>query len=657
MIQLVGLTKRFGHKVLFENLDYQFPSGERLALVGANGAGKTTLLNCICGIEDADGGQVVVPQQVKIGYLPQEPNPEPEVSVLEECLAGARDLYQMRRDIQELTQKLASESNPDLLARYEEVEAKFKVNDGYRLESKAHGILDGLGFSAKQREQDPRELSGGWRMRLELAKLFLDRIDFLVLDEPTNHLDLPTLVWVENFLTQFPGTLLFVSHDRALLNRLPTRTLHLNQGQLKAYPYTFDKFLEARDQEREQDIARLENLEKKREHLEKFVERFGAKATKARQAQSRVKMINKLRHLEGDIQIEQDAADVSIKLPTPPKSGQVALELNNLAIGYSDPLFTNLNLSVSRGNKIAIIGANGIGKSTLLKTVTQRLQPLAGDIAPGLNVIPAYYSQNPEESLDLSQNILSQVLSVSDDIGEPAARAILGAFLFHGDDVFKQIGVLSGGEKSRVALARLLVQKANLLLLDEPTNHLDMASVEALAEAIRTYEGTAMFVSHDRQFIDEVCTHVFVMLANGRCMLFEGKLADYERMASLQDFPSLLAFEQESPSNTTAPASGSTKSTNQESHEQAKQLKSRRQALQKRLSKHEQQQESLTKTIAQIEKEMSEAAAEGYQKAMELQALLTEKQQSLAEAEELWLTESAELEEIETQLQDMGRLG
>ncbi|MFW7379353.1 MAG: ABC-F family ATP-binding cassette domain-containing protein [Oligoflexus sp.] len=658
MIQIQELTKRFGDKVLFDLINYQFPTGERIALVGANGAGKTTLLNIICHLEEADSGQIIIPQNVSLGYLPQEPNPKPEPTVLQECLAGAKELFALRKKLEQLTSRMANDHDPKLVSQYEESEAKFRIQGGYAIEAKAHTILEGLGFSQEKLTQAPTELSGGWRMRLELAKLFLSPIDFLILDEPTNHLDLPTLVWVENFLNQFRGTLLFVSHDRALLNRLSTQTLHLFGGKLTAYPCAFDQFLEAREMEREQDQARLDNLGKKREHLQQFVDRFGAKATKAKQAQSKAKLIAKLRALEDNIQIDQDAEQVAIKLPSPPKSARLVAEMKDLAIGYDTPLFRKLDLTIERGQRIAVIGANGIGKSTLLKTLASQIKALAGEAKLGANVSLAYYSQNPEDSLTMEQDVLSQLLQCSDKIGAPAARSLLGAFLFHGDDVFKKVEVLSGGEKSRVALAKLLIQEANFLLMDEPTNHLDMASVEALSDALCQYEGTVLFVSHDRNFINAVCTHVFVMLADGRSMLFSGQLEDYERLAKLQNFPNLLSFDQVQGYDANSQSEGTSNNQNssQSQHQEARQLKSRRQSLQKQIIKLEQLQEETGRAIAQLEVKMSEIAADDYQKAYTIQSQVDELQTKLSSAEDEWMSCSHELEEVEEALAQMGRL-
>ncbi len=360
-------------------------------------------------------------------------------------------------------------------------------------------------------------------MRVELAKLFVSDPDFLILDEPTNHLDLPSLVWVESFLANYKGTLLFVSHDLALLNRLPKMILHLNGGVLREYHGNYDQFLVQKSLVYEQANAQLDNLRKKREKMQDFVDRFGAKASKATQAQSRVKMIDKLKDLEDEVVVEEDASTIAIRFPPPPNCSRLVLSIKGGITGYKSVLSKNINLNVEKGFKVAIIGANGIGKSTLLKTLSGVVPDLGGEWSLGTNVVLSYFSQDQRDSIDRSLPVMENLLAAT-QIAEREGRAILGSLLFRGDDVKKLAKVLSGGELNRLALAICLARKSNLLVLDEPTNHLDMASVEMLASSLAEWTGTVLFVSHDRSFIDKVCTHVFVVLADGRTCLFEGNL-------------------------------------------------------------------------------------------------------------------------------------
>ena len=661
MIRLENLSKSFGTKSIADDLNFQFPARERLAIVGPNGAGKTTLLNMICGIEEPDSGRVDIPKDVVIGYLPQYPNPNPEPTILAECMAGYQTLYDLKHRLEQLSHNLSEDAQA--LHEYEQTEAQMRALDGYALESKAASILNGLGFGSHRFEQSPRELSGGWRMRLELARIFIRPIDFIVLDEPTNHLDLPSLVWVENYLKNFPGTVLFVSHDRSLLNRLANHILHLSHGELHSYPGNFDQFLVQKEERAQQSQAQLDNLRRKRQQMESFVERFGAKASKASQAQSRVKMIERLKALEEQVDVGQQENSVSFRLPDALPSDRVLLDVHDLAIGYDHPLAEQVSLQIERGQKIAIIGANGIGKSTLLKTIVGHLPSLNGKLNTSTRTQIAYYSQDPEDLLDQNRTILDNVLQISDKIGEPAARSILGAFLFRSEDVFKPVNVLSGGEKARVALACLLLREANLLLLDEPTNHLDMTSVEVLVEAVSKYSGTCLFVSHDRDFIDAICTHVFVMLPDGRHHLFAGNLADYQRMATTIGFPNLFEMDQQAASSSKLPSEASASERKQSSQApspslsqaEAKQIKSRRASLQKQAQSLETEQQSLHQKINQLESDMASCHAD-YSKVQELQSSLESVRLQLERNEETWLEVSSELEDLEDILRSANRL-
>lgn len=541
MIRLEGLNKSYGQKFILKDATYHFPVGERVALVGANGAGKTTLLNIICGLEEADSGAMIRPRECVIGYLPQEPNPNPVPNLLQECVAGHLRISELMRARDAAQGRLVASGDSNALAAFEKAEAEFQDAGGPALESRARGILAGLGFRTSQFDVNPKTLSGGWRMRLELAKVFLNEPQFLVLDEPTNHLDLPSLVWVENYLRQFRGCLVFVSHDRGLLNRLATITLHLSRGNLRSYKGNFDSFLEQKEQYEQQDVARAEAIARRKAELSRFVERFGAKATKARQAQARVKMLARLQDLEDEIDLPQQENSVAFSFPAALSSGRDVLKVEDLAIGYesSHPLSRGIHLNIVRGQKICVIGSNGIGKSTLLQTLAGVIPQIAGKYVNGHQVVHAYFAQDQLSVLHPQKTVLDNVLSRT-ALSEKEARSLLGSFLFQGDDVFKPVGVLSGGEKNRVGLAILLSQKANFLLLDEPTNHLDMSSAEILSEALQDYEGTVFCVSHDREFINSFATHIFVMLPGGQSALFEGNLDDYPRLAEVSGFPNIL---------------------------------------------------------------------------------------------------------------------
>ncbi|HYX39892.1 MAG TPA: ABC-F family ATP-binding cassette domain-containing protein [Oligoflexus sp.] len=654
MLALENLQKNFGSRIVLDHVNYRFPDGEKVALVGANGAGKTTLLNILTGLESADGGRIVTSQNLKLGYLPQEPESNPKETVLADCFAGHREIYELKVRMDAALDALQTESSDELVARYEKAESQFSQAGGYSLEAKASGILHGLGFRADQIHHSPKALSGGWRMRLELAKVFLNDPDVLVLDEPTNHLDLPSLIWVERYLQSFRGTLLFVSHDRALLNRLATVTLHLSHGILKAYRGNFDSLLEQREMEESQMESRRQNLERQREQLETFVDRFGAKASKARQAQSKMKQIAKLRSLESELDPTAGEQTFSLRLPPAPPCGRDVLTVKNLSIGYSKPLATNVNLLMERGARVAIIGSNGIGKSTFLKTISGQIPSLGGEVQTGHAVRLAYFAQNHGEILDLNRTVLENVLSTRADLGDKEGRQILGSFLFSGDDVFKTVKVLSGGEKARVALCRSLLLQSNLLVLDEPTNHLDMSSVEVLIEGLEAYTGTLLFVSHDRTFIEALATHIFVMLPDGRSALFHGKLEDYKRLAAQQGFPDVLDGGE---TKTKAPQAKAVESKDSNADfEQAKQLKKDRNRLQKAMEKLEIDQHKLKNTMAQVEKKLADLDPNDYVKATDFNRMLQDHTAQLEKLEEEWLETADGLEQVETQLGAMGRL-
>lgn len=660
MLALENLQKNFGTRTVLDGVSYRFPESEKLALVGANGAGKTTLLNILCGLEAADGGRIITSQSLKLGYLPQEPEHNPQESVLIECMAGHREIFGLKLKMDEALAILENDSSETYIHAYEKAESQFSQAGGYSIEAKASGILHGLGFSPHQIHQSPLALSGGWRMRLELAKVFLNEPDVLILDEPTNHLDLPSLIWVEKYLQGFRGTLLFVSHDRSLLNRLATITLHLSHGQLKAYRGNFDSLLEQREQEEAQLDARRQNLERQREQLETFVDRFGAKASKARQAQSKMKQIDKLRALENELDPTASDQTFNFRLPAAPPCGRDVLTVKGLSIGYGKALATDINLLMERGARIAIIGSNGIGKSTFLKTVAGQIEALAGEVRPGHQTKLGYFAQNHGEILDLERSILENVLNTRPDMGEREGRQILGSFLFSGDDVFKAVKVLSGGEKARVALCRSLLLQSNLLLLDEPTNHLDMSSVEVLIEGLAAYTGSILFVSHDRTFIEALATHIFVMLPDGRSALFHGKLQDYQRLAAQQGFPDVLdggesAKQQNLARSKAAAVAAAAKLTEPSDFEVAKQLKRERSRLQKNIEKLELEQHKHRSDISLLETQLHELPPNDYQRGTEINRLLQDKQGSLAKLEESWLDSADQLESIEMQLTSSGR--
>lgn len=526
MLVINGLSKSFSERFVLKNITYNFPQSGIIALVGVNGAGKSTFLNILCGLEEYDSGNITKAKNTVIGYLPQEPNPTPESTTLLECMAGENILFDLKAELEIVSKQLEVEYTNEIYEKFERVEEAFRNRDGYAFEYNASKILIGLGFDENELNRNPKSLSGGWRMRLELAKLLMKKPDLLILDEPTNHLDLPTIIWLENYLKKFKGVTLFVSHDESLLNRLPNIVLHLKNGNLDEYHGNYDDFLEQYELRESGKIAERKSIENKIKEAQQFVSRFGAKATKASQAESRKKMIAKLQQEMSLIEVNRNDMEINIRIPLIERSGKDVLQMTNCSIGYSEPLLQNLSLHVSVGQKIAIVGANGLGKSTLVKSIVNHIPVLNGEIKLGHNVKIAYYAQDQVNHLDLNKSVLENLRHINDKLEEVTARKLLGSFLFKGNDVHKIVRVLSGGEKSRLGLACLLVQNANFLILDEPTNHLDILSAEILSEALKNYEGTVMFISHNRSFINNTATHILAISTKRKVYLAKGNLDD-----------------------------------------------------------------------------------------------------------------------------------
>ncbi len=515
MIILQNISKAFGPRDLFKSISFSCPPNSRIALIGNNGAGKTTLLNILCGFEKDYEGEVIQPKGVRLGYLPQEANPNPKPTLLEEALSGAIEVNIIIHQRDAVLERMAEEYTQEIYDQYDYLEQMYNTLECYRVEEDAREILRGLGFKEEQFVLPVDLLSGGWKMRLEFAKMLLNRPNFLILDEPTNHLDLPSIEWFENYLKKFDGTILFVSHDRGLLNRLATYVLHLRQGKLTSHIGNFDKFLDAFTFAQEQNVHAAKHLKQQYEHIEKFVNRFRASPAKARIVQSRLKVLAKLKVLEGGIQFEDLDGNMQLKLDPPKPSGKTVAKVDKLLIGYDKPLIKELSFNIAKGDRVAILGANGLGKSTLLKTILGRHPALGGQVILGHNVVTGYFAQECLEGLREELTIMDNIRANAVSMREPEIRALLASLGISGANVFKPIEVLSGGEKSRVALACMLAQKPNVLFLDEPTNHLDLYACENLANALAEYTGTLIFVSHNRDFIQTVATHTLYLKEQG----------------------------------------------------------------------------------------------------------------------------------------------
>ena len=528
MIQLQSLTKGFADRVLLENVTWQVGDHDRVGLCGPNGAGKTTLLRMLAGFDEPDAGQVVKPNALTIGYLPQDGLTYRGRTVVDEASLALKHLLDIKSEMHAVEQKLGDDSIPTdehdaLLHRYSELQERFRMEDGYHLELKVSNVLRGLGFEQDDFGKLSDHLSGGWQMRLALAKLLLGQPDLLLLDEPTNHLDLEARNWLEAYLTDYPHSVILVSHDRYFLDAVVTRIADLALRGITDYHCNYSTYLLQRE-------ARMERLrEAKRRQDEEiarvteFIDRFRSKATKAAQVQSRIKMLDKIERIE----LPPERKRIHFHFPPAPKSGRIALELKAARKAYGDKVVLDqVNLHIERGDRIALVGHNGAGKSTLMRMLSGEEPPDSGERIEGHQVVMQYFAQDEATRLNPTLTVYETLAEGSPDTMIPAIRNILGGFLFSGDDVYKKVAVLSGGERTRLAVARMLLRPSNTLLLDEPTNHLDLDSKEVLLDALVDYGGTLVFVSHDRYFVERLATKI-VEVADRKALMYPGTYPEF----------------------------------------------------------------------------------------------------------------------------------
>ena len=649
MISVEGLKVEFNATPLFEDVSYVINKKDRIALVGKNGAGKSTMLKILAGLQHPTAGTVSIPRECTIGYLPQVMVLSDERTVMQEAELAFEHIFEMQADIERMNQELAdrtdyeSEDYQKLIDRFTHENDRFLMMGGTNYQAEIERTLQGLGFSRADFDRPTSEFSGGWRMRIELAKLLLRRPDVLLLDEPTNHLDIESIQWLENFLATRANAVVLVSHDRAFLNNVTTRTIEISCGRIYDYKVKYDEFVVLRKERREQQLRAYENQQKQIEDTEAFIERFRYKATKAVQVQSRIKQLEKIERIEVD---EEDNSALRLKFVCSSRSGNYPVICEDVAKAYGNHVvFHDVNLTINRGEKVAFVGKNGEGKSTLVKCIMGEISDYTGKLTLGHNVQIGYFAQNQAQLLDGELTVFDTIDRVAVGDIRLKIRDILGAFMFGGEASDKKVKVLSGGERTRLAMIKLLLEPVNFLILDEPTNHLDMRSKDVLKEAIRDFDGTVIIVSHDRDFLDGLATKVYEF-GGGVVKEHLGGIYDFlkkkqiENLNELQKSPSLS----ESPTGAKKPSAAEAPqaSVGRLSYEEQKELNKRLKKLERRVADCEAEIEQTEAAITILEEKM--ATPEGASD-MSLYEQHQKLKQQLDRVMEEWDAASTELEE------------
>lgn len=655
MVSIQNLSVEFSAKSLFDNINYVINPRDRIALVGKNGAGKSTMLKIIAGIQSPTSGKVSMPRDITVGYLPQQMELNDTLTVKEEVRKAFAHIDDLKRKLDEATEELSSRTDyesdeyHELIERVSSLSERMAMEQSENCEAEMEKTLTGLGFVRSDFDRPTSEFSGGWRMRIELAKLLLQRPDVLLLDEPTNHLDIESIQWLEQFLTSKAGAVVLVSHDRAFIDNVTNRTIEISCGKIYDYAVNYSHFVELRKERVEQQMRAFQNQQKQIQETEDFIERFRYKATKSVQVQSRIKQLNKIERIEVD---EVDNSHISLRFPPAPRSGDYPLILDNVGKAYGDhQVFDGATFTLKRGEKIAFVGKNGEGKSTLVKCIMGEI-PFTGSLKIGHNVKIGYFAQNQASMLDGELTVFDTIDRVATGDIRTKIRDILGAFMFGGEASDKKVKVLSGGEKTRLAMIKLLLEPVNLLILDEPTNHLDMRTKDILKQAIRDFNGTVIVVSHDREFLDGLVEKVYEF-GGGKVKECLGGIYEFlekKKIASLSELeiskdkkPSVeKSASDTAPSKKTEASASENKGVSRLSYAEQKEREKNLRRLKKKVEDAEAEISRLEGTVAEIETEM--AAGEFSDDLCQRHA---KAQKDLENAMSLWEIASMELESFQ----------
>ena len=643
MVSVENLAVEFSARPLFDGVSFVINPKDRIALVGKNGAGKSTLLKILAGMQQPTGGIVAVAKGTTIGYLPQVMVLSDERTVIEETETAFAHIHEMQQQLQRMNDELSTREDyesaeyMELVERFSHETERYNMMGGMNYRAEMERTLQGLGFSRNDWDRPTKEFSGGWRMRIELAKLLLCRPDVLLLDEPTNHLDIESIRWLENFLSRSAGAVVLVSHDRAFINNVTQRTLEISCGKITDYKVKYDDFVRLREERREQQLRAYENQQKEIADIKDFIERFRYKPTKAVQVQSRIKQLEKIVPIEVD---EVDNSFLHLKFPPCSRSGDYPVICEDVRKDYGQHcVFKNVNLTIERGEKVAFVGKNGEGKSTLVKCIMNEIEH-AGHLKLGHNIEIGYYAQNQAQMLDGELTVFDTIDHVAKGDVRLKIRDILGAFMFGGEASDKKVKVLSGGERSRLAMIKLLLEPVNFLILDEPTNHLDMRTKDVLKEAIRAFDGTVIVVSHDRDFLDGLVTKVYEF-GGGQVREFIGGIYEFLQKKDIDSLEELQLST--SPTQTVKKnVEAEEQSAGKLSYEQQKQRAKELRKVEKKVKECEEQIAKLEEDKAHLEELLSQPEAGGDATLFQKYAAI---QQQIAEAEQAWMEAEEELAE------------